>query len=62
MAEEIFTREELEAIRDRAAEYALQTDDASFRTALQVLGEAAANLLDKLPGTGVPDESAVSGT
>ena len=49
MASAPFTREELESIRDRALQHALEDEDASLRTALQVLGEAAANLLVKYP-------------
>ena len=44
-----FTREELEAIHERATQNALAEEDSSIRTALQVLGEAAANLAVKLP-------------
>jgi glucokinase len=44
-----FTREELEAIHERATQNALEEEDSSIRTALQVLGEAAANLAVKLP-------------
>jgi hypothetical protein len=46
---EPFTREELEQIQRRATELAQAQDDAGVRTALQVLGEAAANLGAKLP-------------
>ncbi len=44
-----FTREELESIHERATQQALAEEDSSIRTALQVLGEAAANLAVKLP-------------
>ena len=54
MAEAPFTREELEDIRDRANQRATDEDDASMRTALQVLGEAAANLLVKIPDEAQP--------
>lgn len=47
-----FTREELEAIHERATQQALEVEDSSIRSALQVLGEAAANLATKIP----PDE------
>ncbi len=55
MAEMPFTREELETIHERASRYALETDDASLRTAVQAFGEAAANLAAKLPGARAPD-------
>ena len=45
-----FTREELESIRDRALGESMEEEDSSIRAALQVLGEAAANLAMKLPG------------
>lgn len=46
---ELFTQEELEAIQKRASELATEReDDASLRTALQLLGEAAANLIPKI--------------
>ncbi len=50
-----FTREELEGIHERATSEALQTEDASIRTALQTFGEAAANLAAKLPGAEARD-------
>jgi hypothetical protein len=50
-----FSREELEQIEQRASEQAAEVDDASFRAALQVFGEAAGNLADKLPGGEVRD-------
>jgi hypothetical protein len=50
-----FTREELEAIHERAMSHALDEADASLRAALQAFGEAAANLADKLPGAEVQD-------
>jgi len=47
---ERFTSEELEELQQRATELALeQESDASMRTALQLLGEAAANLGAKIP-------------
>jgi hypothetical protein len=49
---ELFTQEELEAIHARANELASQyEDDASLRTALQLLAEAAANVVPKLGST-----------
>ena len=50
-----FTREELEGIYERATQQALEQEDASIRTALQVFGEAAKNLSVKLPGAEAPD-------
>jgi hypothetical protein len=50
-----FSQEELQEIRDRANGAATEVDDASLRTALQVLGEAAANLAAKIPGGPSPD-------
>ncbi len=55
MAEIPFSKEELNEIRERANDAATNADDASLRTALQVLGEAAANLAVKLPGGETPD-------
>ncbi len=55
MAEIPFSIEELNDIRERANSAATDVDDASLRTALQVLGEAAANLAVKLPGAETPD-------
>ena len=55
MAEIPFSIEELNDIRERANSAATDADDASLRTALQVLGEAAANLAIKLPGAETPD-------
>ncbi|MBW3592515.1 MAG: hypothetical protein KY396_02360 [Actinobacteria bacterium] len=55
MAEFPFSKEELNDIRERANQAATDADDASLRTALQVLGEAAANLAVKLPGADTPD-------
>ena len=46
---EPFTREELAELSQRASKLAQEQDDAGVRTALQVLGEAAANLGAKLP-------------
>ena len=50
-----FTREELESIHERATSHALEETDASLRTALQAVGEAAANLASKLPGSEAQD-------
>ena len=55
MGEIPFSIEELNEIRERANGAATDADDASLRTALQVLGEAAANLAIKLPGAETPD-------
>ena len=55
MADVPFSQEELQEIRDRANGAATEVDDASLRTALQVLGEAAANLAAKIPGGDSPD-------
>ncbi len=53
-----FTREELESIHERATQQALAEEDSSIRTALQVLGEAAANLATKIPpGEGAREPS-----
>ncbi len=46
---ELFTQQELEEIERRSQTLATEQDDASLRTALQVLGEAAANLRAKVP-------------
>ena len=46
---ELFTHQELEEIEQRSHALATEQDDASLRTALQVLGEAAANLRAKVP-------------
>ena len=55
MPEIPFSQEELNDIRERANGAAADAEDASLRTALQVLGEAAANLAVKLPGSNTPD-------
>ena len=55
MADIPFSQEELSDIRERANGAATDAEDASLRTALQVLGEAAANLAAKLPGGPSPD-------
>ena len=55
MADIPFSHEELNDIRERATSAATDADDASLRAALQVLGEAAANLAIKLPGAETPD-------
>ena len=57
MASAPFTREELESIQERATQHALEEQDASIRTALQVFGEAAANLAVKLSGDDVEPSS-----
>jgi hypothetical protein len=52
---EPFTPEELEALQQRANELALeQESDAGLRAALQLLAEAAGNLIPKVgePGSG----------
>ncbi len=49
---ELFTNQELTEIEQRAQQLAVEQEDASLRTALQVLGEAAANLRVKLPAEG----------
>ena len=47
--EELFTRDEVEEIRDRAFALAGEYEsDASLRAALQLLGEAADNLVPKV--------------
>lgn len=47
---ERFTQEELKALQDRAMELAQEQEaDASLRTGLQLLGEAAGNLIAKIP-------------
>ncbi len=43
-----FTREELEAIHERATQHALTEEDSGIRSALQMFGEAAANLAAKI--------------
>ena len=50
-----FTRDELESIHERAMDASQAEQDSSIRAALQVLGEAAANLAAKLPGAEAPD-------
>ena len=46
---ELFTREELEELQQRAQELATEHEsDASLRAALQLLGEAAGNLLPRV--------------
>jgi hypothetical protein len=43
---DLFTQEELEAIKERASELASEyEDDASLRNALQLLGESANNVI-----------------
>ena len=47
--EVLFTREEVEEIRDRAFALAAEYEsDASLRAALQLFGEAADNLVPKV--------------
>ena len=49
---EPFSPEELQQLHDRAMELAQdQESDASLRTSLQLLAEAAANLMPKIGGT-----------
>lgn len=49
---EPFSPEELQQLHDRAMELAQdQESDASLRTGLQLLAEAAANLMPKIGGT-----------
>ena len=56
---ELFSQEELEELQQRASELASEhEDDASLRTALQLLAEAAGNLIPKL--TSGPQSSAAS--
>ena len=46
---ELFSTDELEGIQQRALELASEYEDnASLRTALQLLGEAAGNLIPKI--------------
>ena len=46
---ELFTTEELENIQERALALASEREDsAGLRTALQLLGEAAGNLIPKV--------------
>jgi hypothetical protein len=45
---ELFTEEELGEIRDRAHELAREEEDPGLRAALQLLGEAAENLIPKV--------------
>ena len=46
---ELFTQQELEEIQERAMQLASEReDDASLRTALQLFGEAAGNLIPKV--------------
>ena len=48
---DLFSTEELEQLQDRASALASQyEDDASLRTALQLLAEAAGNLIPKVAG------------
>jgi hypothetical protein len=45
---EMFTVEELQDLKDRALSLGSNEDDASLRAALQLLGEAADNLIPKV--------------
>lgn len=45
---EPFTPDELESLRERAMALASEDQDAGLRAALQLLGEAAANLIPKV--------------
>ena len=46
---DLFTQQELEEIQRRASQLASEReDDASLRTALQLLAEAAGNLIPKV--------------
>ena len=55
---ELFTQEELQQIQDRAMELAHeQEQDASLRSALQLLGEAAGNLIPKVATAPAPPEA-----
>jgi hypothetical protein len=47
---EPFTEQELEDLRDRAHELARDEDDPGLRSALQLLGETADNLIPKVRG------------
>ena len=47
---DLFSQQELEAIQQRASELATQHEaDAGLRAALQLLAEAAGNLIPKIP-------------
>jgi hypothetical protein len=55
---ERFSQEELQELADRATELAHeQEQDASLRTALQLLSEAAANLIPKIPTAPAPEDA-----
>jgi hypothetical protein len=45
---EAFTEQELADLRDRAHDLAREEDDPGLRSALQLLGEAADNLIPKV--------------
>lgn len=50
---ELFSQAELEGLQERALALASEHEDnASLRTALQLLAEAAANLIPKVPAEG----------
>ena len=55
---DLFTSQELEQLQERASQLASEyEDDASLRAALQLLAEAAGNLIPKVTAAGA-DESA----
>ena len=55
---EPFTQDELQALQERAMELAQeQEQDASLRTALQLLGEAAGNLVPKVATAPAPPDA-----
>ncbi len=55
---ERFTQEELQALHDRAMELAQeQEQDASLRTALQLLAESALNVAPKIPTAPAPEDA-----
>ncbi len=55
---EPFSQEELQELQDRAMELAQeQEQDASLRTALQLLGEAAGNLIPKVATAPAPPDA-----
>ncbi len=45
---ELFSEQELEEIRDRAHDLAADEEDAGLRASLQLLAEAADNLIPKV--------------
>ena len=55
---ELFTQEELQQLQDRAMELAHeQEQDASLRSALQLLAEAAGNLVPKVATAPAPPDA-----